>query len=58
LLAPDRVRSLVTLGTSAAVETPEKKLAYLQMQDALKDGHVHDASHSHGDVTAPFCARL
>jgi pimeloyl-ACP methyl ester carboxylesterase len=38
LLAPDRVRSLVTLGTSAAVETPEKKLAYLQMQDALKDG--------------------
>lgn len=38
LLALDRVRSLVILGTSAAAETPEKKAAYRQMQDALKDG--------------------
>jgi 3-oxoadipate enol-lactonase len=38
LTAPDRVRSLVVLGTSAAAESPEKKAAILQMQDALRDG--------------------
>ena len=35
MLAPDRVRSLTILGSSAAAESPTKKAAYQQMHDAL-----------------------
>jgi pimeloyl-ACP methyl ester carboxylesterase len=35
LMAPNRVRSLVVLGSSAAVETPAKKASYQQMNGVL-----------------------
>jgi pimeloyl-ACP methyl ester carboxylesterase len=35
LLAPERVRAIAAIGSSATAETPEKRAAYTQMHDVF-----------------------